>query len=174
MRRVVVTGMGLVTPLGVGVDHVWKRLTAGESGVSRITKFNTDDLAAKIAGQVPRGTGAGEFNVDACVEPKEQKKMDEFIHFAMGAADEAIARRAMHLAGLLYAEFRREPEVGRRPKGDPEQRAAKVSREIVPDKLLRQRPVAEGHDGAHPARRHENFSSGDPGAPAHRAQEAGE
>ncbi len=89
-RRVVVTGMGIVSPLGVGVDHVWKRLIAGESGVRAITHFNVDDLPAKIAGQVPKGTADGEFNPDAFIEPKEQKKMDEFIHYAMGAADEAI------------------------------------------------------------------------------------
>ena len=89
-RRVVVTGMGIVSPLGVGIDHVWKRLIAGESGLSAITKFDVSDLPAKIAGAVPRGEGPGEFNVNDCVEPKEQKKMDEFIHFAMGAADEAI------------------------------------------------------------------------------------
>lgn len=97
-RRVVVTGMGIVSPLGVGVDHVWSRLIAGESGVSAITKFETSDLAAKIAGQVPRGKGAGEFDADAHIEPKEQKKMDEFIHFAMGAADEAIAQAKLDLS----------------------------------------------------------------------------
>lgn len=97
-RRVVVTGMGIVSPLGVGVDHVWSRLIAGESGVSAITKFETSDLAARIAGQVPRGKGAGEFDADAHIEPKEQKKMDEFIHFAMGAADEAIAQAKLDLS----------------------------------------------------------------------------
>lgn len=97
-RRVVVTGMGIVSPLGVGVDHVWKRLIAGESGIRAITHFNVDDLPAKIAGQVPKGTGAGEFNADAHIEPKEQKKMDEFIHFAMGAADEAIRDSGIDLS----------------------------------------------------------------------------
>lgn len=97
-RRVVVTGMGLVTPLGAGVDHVWKRLIAGDSGISQINKFDTSDLKAKIAGQVPRGKGEGEFDVDKHIEPKEQKKMDEFIHFAMGAADEAIAQSGIDLS----------------------------------------------------------------------------
>ena len=97
-RRVVVTGMGLVTPLGAGVDHVWKRLIAGESGLSTITKFDTSDLKAKVAGQVPRGKGIGEFDVDQHIEPKEQKKMDEFIHFAMGAADEAIKQSGIDLS----------------------------------------------------------------------------
>ena len=96
-RRVVVTGMGIVSPLGVGIDHVWARLIAGESGVSAITKFETSDLAAKIAGQVPRGTAKGEFNPDDFIEPKEQKKMDTFIHFAMGAADEAIKASGLNL-----------------------------------------------------------------------------
>lgn len=97
-RRVVVTGMGIVSPLGVGVDHVWKRLIAGESGLSAITKIDVSDLPAKVAGAVPRGTGVGEFNVDNHVEPKEQKKMDEFIHFAMGAADEAIKDSGIDLS----------------------------------------------------------------------------
>jgi len=97
-RRVVVTGMGLVTPLGVGVDYVWGKLIAGESGIRPITKFDTSDIKAKIAGDVPRGTGAGEFNADAYIEPKEQKKMDEFIHFAMGAADEAIKMANLDLS----------------------------------------------------------------------------
>lgn len=97
-RRVVITGMGLVTPLGVGIDHVWKRLIAGESGVSVITKFETADMKTRIAGQVPRGDVAGEFNPDNYIEPKEQKKMDEFIHFAMAAADEAIAQSGIDLS----------------------------------------------------------------------------
>lgn len=97
-RRVVVTGMGIVSPLGVGIDHVWKRLLAGESGIKAITHFNVEDLPAKIAGQVPRGTGEGEFNADAFIEPKEQKKMDEFIHFAMGAADMAIKDSGIDLS----------------------------------------------------------------------------
>jgi 3-oxoacyl-[acyl-carrier-protein] synthase II len=97
-RRVVVTGMGIVSPLGVGVDHVWKKLIAGESGIRPITKFDVSDLPAKVAGDVPRGTEPGQFNVDACVEPKEQKKMDEFIHFAMGAADEAIKDSGIDLS----------------------------------------------------------------------------
>ena len=97
-RRVVVTGMGIVSPLGVGVDHVWSRLIAGESGIRPITKFDVSDLPAKIAADVPRGKGPGEFDVDSCVEPKEQKKMDEFIHFAMGAADEAIKDSGIDLS----------------------------------------------------------------------------
>lgn len=97
-RRVVVTGMGIVSPLGTGVDHVWKRIIAGESGLTTITNFNVEDLPAKVAGVVPRGLGANEFNPDDHIEPKEQKKMDEFIHFAMGAADEAIKDSGIDLS----------------------------------------------------------------------------
>jgi 3-oxoacyl-[acyl-carrier-protein] synthase II len=82
--------MGIVSPLGVGVDFVWQNIIAGKSGIRPITKFETDDLPAKIAGDVPKGTGPGEYNPDAIIEPKEQRKMDEFIHFAIVAADEAI------------------------------------------------------------------------------------
>jgi 3-oxoacyl-[acyl-carrier-protein] synthase II len=91
MRRVVVTGIGLVTPLGVGAERVWKRLISGESGVRSIQSFDVSDLPAKIAGQVPRGdTAAGDFNADDWVPPKDQRKMDEFIIFAMAAAAQAV------------------------------------------------------------------------------------
>ncbi len=97
-RRVVVTGIGLVTPLGVGAGHVWSRLIAGESGVRPITKFDVSDIKAKISGDVPLGTGPNDFNPDNHIEPKEQKKMDTFIHFAMGAADEAIKDSGIDLS----------------------------------------------------------------------------
>jgi 3-oxoacyl-[acyl-carrier-protein] synthase II len=91
MRRVVVTGIGIVSPLGVGVDHVWKRLIKGESGISSIQSFDVSDLPAKIAGQVPRGDiSSGNFNPDEYVTPKDQKKMDDFIVMAMAAAHEAV------------------------------------------------------------------------------------
>ncbi|MDE1901830.1 MAG: beta-ketoacyl-ACP synthase II [Alphaproteobacteria bacterium] len=90
MRRVVVTGMGMVSPLGVGVGLNWARLTAGRSGIGRITHFDPSDMTCQVAGQVPRGDGDGELNLDNYIEPKEQKKMDTFIHFAMAAANEAI------------------------------------------------------------------------------------
>jgi 3-oxoacyl-[acyl-carrier-protein] synthase II len=70
-------------------------LIAGESGVTAITKIDVSDIPAKIAGQVVRGKGEGEFDADKHIEPKEQKKMDEFIHFGMGAADEAIAQAGL-------------------------------------------------------------------------------
>jgi 3-oxoacyl-[acyl-carrier-protein] synthase II len=92
MKRVVVTGIGLVTPLGVGGEAVWKKLIQGQSGIGAIQSFDVSDLPAKIAGQVPRGeTSSGLFNADDWVPPKEQRKMDEFIVFALGAAEQAVA-----------------------------------------------------------------------------------
>ena len=91
MRRVVVTGIGLVTPLGIGHENVWRRLVAGESGVRGIQSFDVTDLPAKIAGQVPKGDKAsGHFNADDWVPPKEQRKMDAFIVYALGAAQQAV------------------------------------------------------------------------------------
>ena len=91
MKRVVVTGMGLVTPLGIGTENIWRKLTAGESGIRGIQSFDVSDLPAKIAGQVPRGeTASGLFNADDWVPPKDQRKMDEFIVFAMAAAEQAV------------------------------------------------------------------------------------
>jgi len=92
MRRVVVTGMGLVTPLACGVEASWQRLVNGKSGAQRIETFDVSDLAAKIACQVPRGDGSeGSFNPDQWMEPKEQRKVDDFIIFAMSAATQALA-----------------------------------------------------------------------------------
>ncbi|MBW7852253.1 MAG: beta-ketoacyl-ACP synthase II [Rhodospirillales bacterium] len=91
MRRVVVTGIGLVTPLGVGKKANWKRLTAGESGLRPIEGFDVADLPARIAGQVPKGTEQPHFfNVDAFVPVKDRRRMDEFIVFALAAATEAV------------------------------------------------------------------------------------
>ncbi|HYD29670.1 MAG TPA: beta-ketoacyl-ACP synthase II [Azospirillaceae bacterium] len=90
MRRVVVTGLGLVTPLGVGQKHNWERLLNGDSGIIGITAFDVSDLAAKIGGQVPRGEGGGLFNAEEFVSSKDQRKMDDFIIFAIAAAKEAI------------------------------------------------------------------------------------
>lgn len=92
MRRVVVTGLGLVTPLGVGVKNNWDGLLASRSGLGPITSFDVSDLPAKIAGLVPRGaTAEGKFNPDEAMEPKDQRKVDQFIIFGMGAARQAIA-----------------------------------------------------------------------------------
>ena len=92
MRRVVVTGLGTVCPLGVGVRHVWRRLISGDSGIGAIQSFDTSDLSCKIAGQLPPGTAAdGGFDADEWVEPKDQRKMDRFIVCAIAAAREAVA-----------------------------------------------------------------------------------
>jgi len=90
MRRVVVTGMGMVSPLGDGVELSWARLLQAQSGAGRITKFDTDDLPAKIACEIPRGTGEGEFNADAYVDPKEQRRVDDFIVLALSATEQAV------------------------------------------------------------------------------------
>ena len=83
--------MGVVTPLGVGVNHVWKRLLKGDSGLGPMEGFDASDLACRIAGHVPTGdTKNGDFNVDDWVDRKDQRKMDPFIAFAISAADEAI------------------------------------------------------------------------------------
>ncbi len=92
MRRVVVTGMGIVSPLGVGLEHVWRRLVAGESGIGAIQSFDVSDLPCKVAGQVPLGSRSdGGFDPTEWVAPKDVKKMDRFILFAMAAAAEAVA-----------------------------------------------------------------------------------
>jgi 3-oxoacyl-[acyl-carrier-protein] synthase II len=92
MRRVVVTGLGMVTPLACGVDATWRNLLAGENGAGRISGFEIDDLACQVACQLPRGDGSeGTYNPDEWMEPKEQRKVDEFIVYAMAAADQALA-----------------------------------------------------------------------------------
>jgi 3-oxoacyl-[acyl-carrier-protein] synthase II len=92
MRRVVVTGLGMVTPRGSGVTTTWSRLLAGRNGAVRVTDFEVSDLPSQIACRIPRGDGSdGTFNPDLAMEPKEQRKVDDFIVFAMAAADEAIA-----------------------------------------------------------------------------------
>lgn len=91
MRRVVVTGMGMVTPLGCGVEPTWQRLIKGESGAKKVDTFEVSDIAAKIACVVPRGDGSdATFNPDQWMEPKEQRKVDDFIIFAMCAARQAL------------------------------------------------------------------------------------
>jgi len=97
MRRVVVTGLGLVTPLACGTEQTWQRLRSGESGIKRIEKFDVSDISCKIAGQVPRGDGSdGNFNPDDWMEPKEQRKVDDFIVFAMAAAAQALNDAGWH------------------------------------------------------------------------------
>ena len=90
-RQVVVTGMGIACPLGLGVEHVWRRLLAGDSGIGAIQSFDTSELTAKVAGQVPAGTRAnGGLDLAEWVPVKDQKKMDRFIHLAVVAAAEAV------------------------------------------------------------------------------------
>jgi len=97
MRRVVVTGLGLVTPLACGIEHTWRRLLAGESGIKRIEKFDVSDLPSKVAGQIPRGDGSeGTFDPDDWMEPKEQRKVDDFIVYAMAAAAQALNDAGWH------------------------------------------------------------------------------
>ncbi|MEY3553762.1 MAG: beta-ketoacyl-ACP synthase [Pseudomonadota bacterium] len=91
MRRVVVTGLGLVTPLGSGVETVWTRLIEGRNGAGRVENFEVSDLPCQIACQIPRGdSSTGAFNPDEWMEPKEQRKVDEFIVYAMAAATQAL------------------------------------------------------------------------------------
>ena len=91
MRRVVVTGLGMVTPLGSGVGHNWRRLIDGESGIGAIQSFEVSDLPSKVAGQVPLGEAAeGGFNVDDYLAPREQRRLDPFIIFGVAAAQQAV------------------------------------------------------------------------------------
>jgi len=91
MRRVVITGLGLVSPLACGVEESWSRLLAGQSGIRRITSFNTEDLATKIAGTVPAGDGTnGTFNADQWLDPREQRRVDNFITLGLAAAQQAV------------------------------------------------------------------------------------
>ena len=90
-RRVVITGMGIASPLGIGVPHVWSQLIEGKSGIRAIQSFDVTDLPAKIAGQVPAGTrGDGGLSLEEWIPVKDQRKMDRFIHLAMVAAIEAV------------------------------------------------------------------------------------
>ena len=90
MRRVVITGLGVISPLGRGVEHNWKRLLNGESGISKIEDIDLKDIPVKIAGQVPWGDAEGEFNPDSVLPPKDQKKNDKFILYGLAAGSDAI------------------------------------------------------------------------------------
>ncbi len=97
MRRVVVTGLGMVTPLGSGVEHSWSRLIAGDSGAGTIRASNPPICPCRIACQIPFGDGTnGTFNPDSAMDPKEQRKVDPFIVYAVAAADEALADANWH------------------------------------------------------------------------------
>ncbi len=100
MRRVVITGLGMVTPLGCGVDVSWSAMLAGQSGIARIENFQVDDLACQIAGQLPRGSKAeGKYDPDDWMEPKESRKVDPFIAYGMAAADQALDDAGWHPTG---------------------------------------------------------------------------
>jgi len=90
MRRVVVTGLGMVTPLACGVEATWRRLLASESGVGRVENFNVSDIACQIAAQIPLGSAPDAFNPDDWMDPKEQRHVDDFIVYAMAAATQAL------------------------------------------------------------------------------------
>lgn len=90
MRRVVVTGMGIVSPVGTGVEYAWKNILAGKSGVRKIDSFDVSDLASQIAGVPECGTEPGQFNPDTVVDAREQRKLDRYTLYGMVAADEAI------------------------------------------------------------------------------------
>lgn len=91
MRRVVITGLGIVSPVGCGVEASWQALLAGVNGARRIEEFEVDDITCQIACFIPRGSkDEGKFNPDDWMEPKEQRKVDDFIVYAMAAADQAI------------------------------------------------------------------------------------
>jgi 3-oxoacyl-[acyl-carrier-protein] synthase II len=92
MRRVVITGLGMVTPLACGVEATWEGIIAGKSGIKHVESFDVSDLPCRIAGIIPRGDGSnGTYNPDQWMEPKEQRKVDHFIVYAMAAAKQAVA-----------------------------------------------------------------------------------
>ena len=97
MRRVVITGTGMVSPLGCGTEVSWSRLLAGENAARKVTEFEVEDLPAKIACRIPFGDGTnGTYNADDWMEPKEQRKVDPFIVYAMAAADMALDDAGWH------------------------------------------------------------------------------
>ena len=109
MRRVVVTGLGMVTPLGSGVDHNWSEITAGKSGISKIENFDVSDISCRIAGQVPGADQLGGLNLDDWIDPREQRKQDRFIQLGLAAACQAVEdsgwkpddREAQNRAGVM-------------------------------------------------------------------------
>ena len=90
MRKVVITGMGIVSPVGTGIEYAWKNLLNGQSGIHKVTEFTVSDIASQIAGFPICGTNPGEYNPDSVIDPREQRKMEKTIMYALVAADEAI------------------------------------------------------------------------------------
>ena len=102
MKRVVVTGLGMVTPLACGVEATWRRLLAGNSGAARVENFDASDLPCRIAAQVPRGDASNAFDPDDWMDPKEQRRVDDFIVYGMSAATQAL--RDANWAPEIYEE----------------------------------------------------------------------
>jgi 3-oxoacyl-[acyl-carrier-protein] synthase II len=96
LRRVVVTGLGLLTPHGCGVEPTWAKILAGKSAARKVEHFDVSDLAARIACSIPRGSGAGEFNPDEWMDTKDQRRVDPFIVYAMCAAKQALSDSGWH------------------------------------------------------------------------------
>ncbi len=150
MRRVVVTGMGLVTPLGHGVETSWKRLIAGENGFKNIDTFDVSDIPCKIAAYVPT-TGEGAFDIDSVLDKKDQRKMDQFIHFGIAAADEAIEMsgikdiieaEAERIGVLIGSGIGGLPAIEKTVKLIEERGAKRVSPFFIPACLIN---LASGH-----------------------------
>ncbi len=98
-RRVVITGMGLITPLGNDVETTWRNLQLGKSGISRVEGFDTSDLSSKIAGQIK------DFNVQDYVDKKEAKRMDRYVHYAFAAAEQAIKQSELDVHKIDSSRF---------------------------------------------------------------------
>ncbi|MCA3636818.1 MAG: beta-ketoacyl-ACP synthase II [Methylobacterium sp.] len=96
MRRVVITGLGMVTPHGCGVEPTWRNVLDGRSAARPVEHFNVADLPARIACQIPRGNAPGEFNPDDWMDPKDQRRVDPFIVYAMAAAKQALDDARWH------------------------------------------------------------------------------
>lgn len=150
MRRVVVTGMGMVSPLANGVEASWKRLINGENGFKAIDNFDTSDIPCKIAAYVPK-EGEDAFDVDAVLDKKEQRKMDQFIHFGIAAADEAIAmsgikdivaQEAERIGVLIGSGIGGLPEIERTVALIAERGARRVSPFFIPSCLIN---LVSGH-----------------------------
>ncbi len=107
MKRVVVTGLGMVTPLACGVEATWRRLLAGDSAAGRVENFEVADIACRIAAQVPRGGSPDAYNPDDWMEPKEQRRVDDFIVYGMSAASQAL-----HDANWSPKTYEQEIETG--------------------------------------------------------------
>jgi 3-oxoacyl-[acyl-carrier-protein] synthase II len=146
MKRVVVTGIGLVTPLGCGVDHVWNRLLKGDSGIRAIETFDVSDLPAKIGGEVPCGEAAdGLFQIDNWVPRKEQRRMDAFIQYGMGAAQMAVQdsgwmpedeESRCRTGVLIGAGIGGLPEISKSAKIVEERNVRKLSPFFIPASLI--------------------------------------